>query len=122
MPDDPNTPVLQQAMQPLLKLTQANMELLTQFAMSPEVMSQSLVDARELLHQSQQSTAELLQSGAFAQLMQGVMKNYSEFVQEVGQGGMAAVALGQAEIARRVQQAGAAAAEAAPAVPARRHR
>lgn len=121
MPDDPNTPALQQVMQPLLKLTQANMELLTQFAMSPEAMSQSLVDARELLHQNQQSAAELLQSGAFAQLMQGVMKNYSEFVLEAGQGGVAALVHGQAEIARRVQQAGVATAEAA-VPPAQRRR
>lgn len=42
---------LQSAIQPLLKMTQANMELLTQFSTSPEVLAQSVASAQELLQQ-----------------------------------------------------------------------
>lgn len=80
------TQALQSAMQPLLKLTQANMDLLTQFTTSPEVLAQS---------------------NAFAQLTQGILKNYTDFVTELSQSGMAALAEGQAEMVRRTQQAGA---------------
>jgi hypothetical protein len=70
--------VMQTALQPFIKLTQANMDLLTKFSMSPE---------------------------AIPQLMQGMLKNYTEFMTEVGQSGMAALAQGQAAMMRQVQEA-----------------
>ncbi len=97
---------LQAAMQPLLKLTQANMELLTQFSTSPEVIAQSMASAQNMLQQGQKSATGLAQSNAFAQLTQGIMKNYTEFVTELSQSGMAALAMGQAEMVRRTQEAG----------------
>lgn len=101
------TQALQSAMQPLLKLTQANMDLLTQFTTSPEVLAQSMTSAQTLLQQGQKSAASLAQSNAFAQLTQGILKNYTDFVTELSQSGMAALAEGQAEMVRRTQQAGA---------------
>ncbi|MBC7993542.1 MAG: hypothetical protein H7Z15_09910 [Rhizobacter sp.] len=97
---------MQSAMQPLLKLTQANMELLTQFSTSPEVMAQSMATAQNMLQQGQKSASGLAQSNAFAQLTQGILKNYTEFVTELSQSGMAALAQGQAEMVRRAQEAG----------------
>jgi len=100
------TQALQSAMQPLLKLTQANMELLTQFTTSPEVMAQSMATAQNMMQQGQKSASGLAQSNAFAQLTQGILKNYTEFVTELSQSGMAALAIGQAEMVRRAQEAG----------------
>jgi pyrroloquinoline quinone (PQQ) biosynthesis protein C len=70
--------VMQTAMQPFIKLTQANMDLLAKFSMSPE---------------------------AIPQLMQGMIKNYTEFMTEVGQSGMAVLAQGQAAMMRQAQEA-----------------
>jgi hypothetical protein len=70
--------VMQTAIQPFIKLTQANMDLLTKFSMSPE---------------------------AIPQLMQGMLKNYTEFMMELGQSGMAVLAQGQAAMMRQVQEA-----------------
>jgi hypothetical protein len=100
------TQALQSAMQPLLKLTQANMELLTQFSTSPEVLAQSMAAAQNMLQPGQKSASGLAQSNAFAQLTQGILKNYTEFVTELSQSGMAALAQGQAEMVRRTQEAG----------------
>ncbi|GAB4549721.1 MAG: hypothetical protein IV105_20345 [Rhizobacter sp.] len=100
------TQALQSAMQPLLKLTQANMALLTQFTSSPEVMAQSMAAAQNMMQQGQNSATGLAQSNAFAQLTQGILKNYTEFVTELSQSGMAALAQGQAEMVRRAQEAG----------------
>jgi hypothetical protein len=46
-----------------------------------------------------------MQSGAFAQLMQGMMKNYSEFLMELSQSAMALMSQGQAAMVRQVQEA-----------------
>ncbi|GAA0748265.1 hypothetical protein LRH25_12870 [Ideonella azotifigens] len=100
------TQAMQSAIQPLVKLTQANMALLTQFSTSPEVSSLSQVNTQDLLQQWQKSSGSLMQSNAFAQLGQGLMKNYTEFFAELGQNAMSAMAQGQAEMSRRVQEAG----------------
>lgn len=98
---------LQSALQPLLKLTQANMDLLTQFSTSPELLSQSMANVQQQMQEGQKNAINLAQSGAFAQLTQGVLKNYTDFVTELSQGGMAALAEGQAEMVRRTREAGA---------------
>jgi hypothetical protein len=69
--------VMQTAIQPFIKLTQANMELLTKFSTSPE---------------------------AIPQLMQGMLKNYAEFMMELGQSGMAVLAQAQATMMRQAQE------------------
>jgi len=97
---------MQSAMQPWLKLAQANMELLTQFSTSREVLSQSMVNAQNLMEQGQKSAANLSQSNAFAQLAQGFMKNCTEFMTDVSQAGMAALGQGQAALMQRAQEAG----------------
>jgi hypothetical protein len=93
--------VMQPAMQPFIKLAQANMELLTKF--SPEVISQSVANAQNLFQQGQGSATNLAQSNAFAQLMQGMLKNYTEFMTELGQSGMAVLAQSQAAMMRGAQ-------------------
>jgi uncharacterized membrane-anchored protein YhcB (DUF1043 family) len=97
--------LIQPAVQPFLKLAQANMELFTKFSMSPEVVSQAMADAQKLFQQFQGSAMNLSQSDAFAQLMQGLMKNYTEFATDLAQSGMALMSQAQAALMRQAQDA-----------------
>jgi len=97
--------VMQAQTQPFVKLAQANMELLTRFSTSHEVTSQATANASQLFQQATESAMKLMQSGAFAHLMQGMLKNYTEFLTELSQSGMALMSQGQAEMTRQVQEA-----------------
>ena len=96
--------ILQTAMQPYIKLVQANMELLSKFSTSPDVMSQAAASAQSFLQQGQESGSSLVQSKAFAQLVQGMLKNYTEFLTEVGQASVAMLTQGQAAMMQQVQE------------------
>jgi hypothetical protein len=93
------------AMQPFIKLAQGNMQLLTEFSTSPEVAHRFQENAQNLFKQGQESTTQLLQSNAFMRMMQGMMKNYSEFMLEFSQSGMAVLAQGQQQMLNQVQEA-----------------
>lgn len=93
--------LMQAQTQPFVKLAQRNMELFTRFSSSPEVTAQ----ATNLFQHANESATNMMQSGAFAQMMQGMMKNYSEFFIELNQGAMAMMSQGQAAMVRQVQQA-----------------
>jgi len=97
--------VMQVQAQPFVKLAQANVELLTQFSTSSEVTSQAIANANQLFQQASESAMKLMQSGAFAHLMQGMFKNYTEFLTELSQSGMAMMSQGQAALTRQVQEA-----------------
>ena len=90
--------------QPFVKLAQANMELLTEFSLWPETVSQAALSPQAFVQQAQHAAMSLLQPGAFAQLAQGMMKNYSEFLAEWGQTAMATFAQGQAAMISRAQE------------------
>lgn len=90
---------------PFLKLAQANMDLLTRFSTSPEVTTQVSANAGEMFQQASGSAMKLMQSGAFVHLMQGMLKNYTEFLTELSQSGMAMLSQGQAALTRQVQDA-----------------
>ena len=45
-----------------------------------------------------------MQSGAFAQMMQGLLKNYTEFFTELSQSSMAMLSQGQAAMTRQAQE------------------
>ena len=103
---DNQTNLMQTAIQPFIKLGQANMELLTQFSLSPQALAQSMSNVQSLFQPGQAAAApQLLQSGAFAQLAQGLLKNYTEFMLELGQSSMAVFAQGQAQMMSRAQDA-----------------
>jgi len=93
--------LMQAQTQPFIKLAQGNMELFTRFSSSPEMTAQ----ATNLFQQATESATNLMQSGAFAQMMQGMMKNYSEFLMELNQSAMAMMSQGQAAMVRQVQEA-----------------
>ncbi len=97
--------LMQTQTQPFVKLAQANMDLLTKFSSSPEVTSQATANATQMFQQASESAMKLMQSGAFAHLMQGMLKNYTEFLAEFSQGGMAMMSQGQAALLRQTQEA-----------------
>lgn len=101
------------ASQPALKLATANMGLLLRFTTSPEVMSQATVAAGQMLQQGGALTLKMMQTGAYAQLVQGMLRNYTEFLGDSGHAVATWMLDGQAALARGAQQAAGAAIEAA---------
>lgn len=97
--------LMQAQTQPFVKLVQGNMDLLTRFSTSPEVTAQTLAGASQLFRQAGESAMKLMHSGAFVQLMQGLSKNYTEFVAEISQTGMAMLSQSQVLMTRQVQEA-----------------
>lgn len=97
--------IVQIQAQPFIKLAQANMALITRFSTSPEVTSQSMAIASQLFQQASESAMKLMKSGAFAHLMQGMQKNYVEFLTEFSQSGTELVKQGQATMSREAQKA-----------------
>ena len=98
--------IIQSAMQPFMKLAQANMELLTRF-MSPETFSHAIANAQKQFQQGQGqgSATNLMQSNPFAELMQGLLGNYTEFMAEVSQSAMAVLGQSQALMVRGARDA-----------------
>lgn len=97
--------LMQVQVQPFFKLAQANMDLFTRFSTSPEVTAQTSTNASQLFQQASESAMKLMQSNAFAHLMEGILKNYTEFLTDVSQSGAAMLSQGQAAMTRQVQEA-----------------
>lgn len=97
--------LMQSQAQLFVKLAQSNMDLLGRFSTSPEVTSQASATTNQWFLQASDSAAKLMQSGAFAQMMQGLLKNYTEFFTELSQSSMAMLSQGQAAMTRQVQEA-----------------
>jgi hypothetical protein len=95
---------MQAQTQPFVKLAQANMDLLSRFSTSPEVTAQAQATANQWFHQASDSAAKLIQSGAFTHMMQGLLKNYTEFFTELSQSSMAMLSQGQAAMVRKAQE------------------
>ena len=110
-----------EVVQPFVKLAQANMELWSKFSLSPEVMSEATRHIKSFMEQSQTSTASLAQSQAFTALMQGMVKNYTDFVSELSQSAYAMMSQGQATLLQQTQEATAQVIDATDA-RSRRHR
>jgi hypothetical protein len=96
--------VMQAQVQPFVKLAQANMELLSRFWTSPEVQSQATANASVLFQQASESAMKLMQSGASAALMQGMLQNYTEFLSEMSQGWMAMMSEGQTALLHQAEE------------------
>lgn len=96
--------IIQAQAQPFYKLAQANMDLFTRFSTSPEVTAQATTNASQLFQQATESAMKLMQSGAYAHMMQGLLKNYTEFLAELSQSGMTMMSQGQAALARQAQE------------------
>jgi hypothetical protein len=96
--------VMQAQVQPFMKLAQANMELLARFWTSPEVQSQAAANAGLLFQQASESAMKLMQSGASAALIQGMLQNYTEFLSEMSQGWMAMLSEGQTSLLHKAEE------------------
>ena len=81
------------------------MELLGKFSTSPDVMAQAGNNLQGVFQQNQESASKLMQSSAFAQLAQGMLKNYSDFMMELGQAGMSAMTQAQSTMVSQTKQA-----------------
>jgi hypothetical protein len=88
--------VIQAQSQPFVKLMQDNMDLLTRFSTSPEVTAETTANASKVFQQATEFTMKLMQSGAFTHVIQGMLRNYTEFLAAFSQNGMAMVNTGQA--------------------------
>jgi hypothetical protein len=100
-----STIVQTEAIQPFVKLAQSNVALWSNFSQSPEVMAEATRNMKNLMEQAQTSTASLARSQAFAGLMQGMVKNYTDFVSELTQSAYAMMSQGQATFLRQTQEA-----------------
>lgn len=107
--------VIQAQTQAFVKLAQANMDLLTRYSTSPEVTAQVNANASLMFQQASESAKRLMQSSAFAHTMQGLLKNYTEFLAELSHSGMVMLSQGQAAMARQMQDANSSLVEAADA-------
>jgi hypothetical protein len=96
--------VIQAQVQPFIKLGQANMELLTRFWSSPEVQSQAAANASALFQQASTSAIKLMQSGASAALVQGMLQNYTEFLGEMYQSWMSMMREGQTALLHQAEE------------------
>ena len=99
--------VMQIQAQPFVKLAQANMDLIARFSTSPEVTSQATANATQLFQQASESAMKLIHSGAFAHMVQGMLKNYTEFLTDLTQSSMAVISQGQAALVRQTEEASA---------------
>src|SRR5207302_5457927 len=101
----PSNIVQIEALQPFMKLAQANMELWNQFAFAPEVTSEAVRGMQAFLEQAQLSAASLTQSQAWPALMQGLVKNYTDFLAEIGESANAMIGQAQASFVEQAQGA-----------------
>jgi hypothetical protein len=92
--------------QPLMKLAEANLALMTKFYSSHEVLNQSSENVQQMVQQAQKSVASLVQTNAFGHLFQGMWQNYTEFLTEFSQSTAAAMTQGHAELTRQAEESG----------------
>jgi hypothetical protein len=91
MPDAISNPL-----QPFINLVQANMALLSKYAMSPDAMSQAMAQFQAAMTQGPGAAKSVPQTAtAFAELTQGLMDNYTRFMSELTQSGMSFLAQSQ---------------------------
>ena len=80
------------------------MELWSRVWFSPEVMSEATRNIKGLMDQSQASTGSLARTETFTALMNGMVKNYTDFVSELSQSTYAMMSQGQANFLQQAQE------------------
>jgi len=98
-----NTAATDTLMQPFVKLTQSNTELLSRYATSPEVTTQAVQVAEGLMRQMQGAALKLSNSAAFGDLAQGLMNNYLQFWTELSYSLVAGFSQGQSSLMRQAE-------------------
>jgi hypothetical protein len=82
-------------MQPFINLVQANMALLSKYAMSPDAMSKAMAQMQAAMTQGPGALVMPPSATVFAELAQGMLENYTRFMSELAQGSMSAFAQSQ---------------------------
>lgn len=102
-----STDLMQPFMAPFTKLAQSNLELFTKFSLSPEAVAQAMAQAQRIFMQQSPASLAPMQvpPNAIADLMMGLMKNYMEFLMELGQGSAALMQQAPPTLAKAAQQA-----------------
>jgi hypothetical protein len=96
-------PDMTNPLQPFMDLMQANMALLAKYAMSPDAIT-TMGQVRAAMTQGPSASAAPTQiPSMLAELAQGMMQNYTRFMTDLAQSGMAALAQGQAAMIQQVQ-------------------
>jgi hypothetical protein len=96
-------PDMTNPLQPFMDLMQANMALLAKYAMSPDGIT-TMGQVRAAMTQGPSASAAPTQTPSMlAELAQGMMQNYTRFMTDLAQSGMAALAQGQAAMIQQVQ-------------------
>ena len=98
-----NTAATDTMMQPFVKLTQSNTELLSRYATAPEVTTQTVQVAEGLMRQMQDAALKLSNSKAFGNLTQGLMNNYMQFWTELSQSMAVGFNQGQSSLMRQAE-------------------
>jgi hypothetical protein len=86
---------------PYTKLMRANMDLVSKFATSPEVMSQTLAATQKLADPGRDPAANLFTSNAFSDFLLGFVKNWMEFLTDLGQSTLSLMDQGQEAFLKR---------------------
>ncbi len=96
---------MQATTQAFVKLAQSNMDLFSHFSTSTEGSAQASANANRMYQQATESAMRLMQSGAFAHVIQGMLKNYTEFLTELSHSSLALFSQGQVAMAQQMQNA-----------------
>jgi hypothetical protein len=97
-------PDMTNPLQPFMNLMQANMALMSKYAMSPEAMTQAMAQLQAAMTRGPGAATALAETPAtLAELAQGMMQNYTRFMTELAQSGMATFAKGQAAMTQQMQ-------------------
>jgi maltoporin len=97
-------PDMTNPLQPFMDLMQANMALLAKYAMSPNDVTQAMAQVRAAMTQGPGASAAPNQTPAMlAELAQGMMQNYTRFMTDLAQSGMASLSQGQSAMIQQVQ-------------------
>ena len=98
--------LMQNTIQPFIKLAQSNMDLITKMMPTPEAMSTSMSEIEKMFrHQPGGLPANFSNVNAFGHMAQCMFQNYIVCMMEIGRCATAAMTQGQQTLQRTAQQA-----------------
>jgi hypothetical protein len=92
--------ILESAVQPYLKLALSNLELMKHFSVVPALKPATTEESKHPFLVAQSQLAQLTQSVELTHIVQAALKNYTEFLLEVGQSNLFVVSQAQETLAR----------------------
>lgn len=103
----PSSDPMQAFTAPYAKLAQSNLALFARYALSPEAMSQGLLQMQRLFLQQPPAAPSLPtpSAGQVSELASGLLRNYMTFLLELGQSGMGWMQQWPAQSLRSVREA-----------------